>query len=99
MLVHTRRKPFFSAPTQGDDHCQRIAKDPPNFGNGYEAGEAIQVLEQFEFCHRKSMTSFRPERKRKFPGIYLAPGASHAEKCPLKNALIQKRNGMKKKVV
>src|SRR5205085_11154552 len=62
-----RRRPFFSAALEGDDHRQEITKDDSDPGQGHEAGKAIQVMEKLEFCHRESMTSFSSEGKRSFP--------------------------------
>jgi methanethiol S-methyltransferase len=65
--VRRRHRSFFSAPLQGDNHRSGITKDALDRGQRYEAGKAIQVVEQFENCHRPSMTSFSPEGKKGFP--------------------------------
>jgi hypothetical protein len=89
-LGHRRRTPFFSAALKRNDRRHAVAKAAANPGKWYKAGEAIEVMEQLEFCHRKSMAGFPLEGKNEFPGFYLLSGASEQESYPLKNAMSRK---------
>jgi hypothetical protein len=62
------------AALKADNHCQGVAKAAANPGKGCKAREAIEVMEQFEFCHRKSMAAFLPQGKKKSPRIYVLSG-------------------------
>jgi hypothetical protein len=74
------------AALKGDNHRQGVTEAAANPGKGYKAREPIEVLEQLEFRHRKSMAAFSLEGKKEFPGFYLLSGASEPDRYPLKNA-------------
>jgi hypothetical protein len=81
---------FFSAALQGDNHGEGVTEEAPDAGEGYKAGKPIQVVEELEFGHRASMTSFRPKGKTVFTGNDWGFVTSQAGSYPLKNAKSQK---------
>jgi hypothetical protein len=79
------------AAVQGDDNGQVVTEETLDPGEGYKAGKPIQVVEELEFGHRESMTSFLPEGKTAFPENCREFVPSQAESYPLKNAKSRKK--------
>ena len=82
MLVRKRRRAFFSAPPQGDDHRQRVAEDASDLALGNEAGEAVEVEEAFDFGHPRIVTSSPSRRKAAFAGKRRGKSALAIESYP-----------------
>jgi hypothetical protein len=72
-----------------DNHGLGVTEKSPDGGNGYEAGKPIEVVEQLEFCHCHSMTSFSTKGKTIFSENCRVLVVSQAESYPLKNAKSQ----------
>jgi hypothetical protein len=83
---HRCHREFFSAALELDNHSLGVTENAPDGGNGYKARKAIEVVEQLEFCHRHSMTSFPSKRKTLFAENCRVSMAYQAESYPLKNA-------------
>jgi hypothetical protein len=77
---------FFSAAPEGDEHGSGLTENAPDARERHEAGEAVEVVQQLELGHRKSMTSFPEEGKRSFPGNCRPFRDSRGKSYPLKNA-------------
>jgi hypothetical protein len=71
---------------EGDDHRQGLTKDTPDGGPRNKAGEAVEIVEEFEFGHRNSMTRIPPRGKGGFPGKHAVSAAAKAKNHPLENA-------------
>jgi hypothetical protein len=68
MLAHKPRRPFFSAPLEGENHRLRIAKDPMDAGQGFKPREPVQVAQLSSCSHGSIVTSFPRQEKKIIAG-------------------------------
>jgi hypothetical protein len=83
ILAHKPRRPFFSAPLEGDDHRPRIAKDPMDTGQGFKPREPVQVPQLSSCSHAFIVTGFPRKEKKIIAGNNQAKVDSTAKIYPL----------------
>ena len=85
MPLKILRRSRTKAALEGDDHHPGVTKDAVDLGQGNAAGEAVQVMEQLEFRHRESVTSFSSEERSHFPRKSVEFNSFTTENHPPKN--------------